>query len=281
MSRFHWCRARARATVTAFAILAGIAISPISVADTNSPTIQYVYDELGRVIQITYADGRKSTYEYDEAGNRRAVSHSNDTLPYVYLSEASAVEGKPLNFVIGCSGAAAEPVTVNLETLVLSMDSEEQIADATDFASVAEASVEVACDGTAIFSIETEEDDEDEETESLRLRISSVDDNAASIDEARRERFGIIYDNDGNSSTFHISPADVAEGGKLVFNIYRDGQGADISRVDTVDLETLPGTAQAGMDYVHKSGRLQFEHDEFSKTFEVQTIDDNIFEVGS
>jgi len=33
-------------------------------------TTTYIYDELNRLIQVTYGDGRGVTYTYDASGNR-------------------------------------------------------------------------------------------------------------------------------------------------------------------------------------------------------------------
>ena len=35
----------------------------------------YVYDELNRLIQVLYEDGRQVTYTYDAAGNRMTLTH--------------------------------------------------------------------------------------------------------------------------------------------------------------------------------------------------------------
>jgi YD repeat-containing protein len=37
---------------------------------SDAATIAYVYDSLGRVVQVTYGNGRVITYIYDAAGNR-------------------------------------------------------------------------------------------------------------------------------------------------------------------------------------------------------------------
>src|ERR1700712_1658490 len=59
----------ARRRLLAFVMLAAsvAAMSPALAATT------YVYDDLGRVTQVTYDNGRQVTYNYDAAGNRTAV----------------------------------------------------------------------------------------------------------------------------------------------------------------------------------------------------------------
>lgn len=37
---------------------------------SDAATIAYTYDSLGRVVQVTYSNGRVITYTYDQSGNR-------------------------------------------------------------------------------------------------------------------------------------------------------------------------------------------------------------------
>jgi YD repeat-containing protein len=53
-----------------------------SVLTSYAETVNYIYDELNRLIRVEYGDGTKIMYTYDEAGNRKYVG-LYDTLPPV------------------------------------------------------------------------------------------------------------------------------------------------------------------------------------------------------
>ena len=44
-----------------------------SVPNSYAETINYIYDELNRLIRVEYGDGAKVVYTYDEMGNRSQV----------------------------------------------------------------------------------------------------------------------------------------------------------------------------------------------------------------
>ena len=41
---------------------------------SSAASITYTYDNLGRIIQVTYSNGRVITYTYDAAGNRQTYT---------------------------------------------------------------------------------------------------------------------------------------------------------------------------------------------------------------
>lgn len=55
--------------ILSVAVVAALFAAPASQAETA----QYTYDELGRLIQVVYSNGKTITYSYDAAGNRTAT----------------------------------------------------------------------------------------------------------------------------------------------------------------------------------------------------------------
>lgn len=49
---------------------AGLILGLFSAATAWAGSITYNYDDLGRLIQLTYGDGTTITYTYDKVGNR-------------------------------------------------------------------------------------------------------------------------------------------------------------------------------------------------------------------
>lgn len=80
----------------AFAVMLTLA----SVAFSQQ-AVTYSYDQLGRIIAVTYADGKQIVYAYDAAGNRtqHVVSASTINRPPVAVDDAkTASEGVPYAF---------------------------------------------------------------------------------------------------------------------------------------------------------------------------------------
>lgn len=71
---------------------------------TNLPsyagTVSYVYDELGRVISVTQANGTTVTYQYDAAGNRVVVTTGGGGANHAPVCNNSSIySGSPPYYV--------------------------------------------------------------------------------------------------------------------------------------------------------------------------------------
>jgi len=60
----------------ALAAVAAGALMLVAAQGAVAGETDYKYDELGRVIQVTYPDGSKIVYAYDAAGNRISVTRT-------------------------------------------------------------------------------------------------------------------------------------------------------------------------------------------------------------
>jgi YD repeat-containing protein len=90
-----------------------IALLFVSVMTSYSETINYIYDELNRQIQVIYEDGRVVTYTYDASGNRITLTQNVDTVPptgTITINSGDAVTYNPAVILtlpcsdnVGCS----------------------------------------------------------------------------------------------------------------------------------------------------------------------------------
>ena len=52
----------------------------------STTLVTYTYDALNRLTQAEYADGTSYQYEYDEVGNRKALTTTAGTTTYTYVA---------------------------------------------------------------------------------------------------------------------------------------------------------------------------------------------------
>lgn len=64
-------------------IIISLVISLLPINQATAGNVTYVYDELYRLVQVSYDDGTNITYTFDQVGNRlsRDVTISKDTVP--------------------------------------------------------------------------------------------------------------------------------------------------------------------------------------------------------
>ena len=88
---------------TLFLVLTIIVLLFTSVIAAYGESVQYVYDELNRLIQIRYGDGTVINYSYDQARNRIAESIPDVTSPTTTASPAGGVYNSAQAVTLSCT----------------------------------------------------------------------------------------------------------------------------------------------------------------------------------
>jgi len=82
----------------------------------TASVITYKYDELGRVIEVTYDSGQKITYTYDAGGNILTVE-STGTIMIDPIGNKSIDEGQQLQFNVNATGPQGSTLTYSSSNL--------------------------------------------------------------------------------------------------------------------------------------------------------------------
>jgi len=82
-----------------------ISILFISVLSSYSETINYVYDELSRLIRVEYGDGTIIEYTYDDVGNRITVQGQTSSTAITINSGAASTNSTSVTLTLSCSDA--------------------------------------------------------------------------------------------------------------------------------------------------------------------------------
>jgi len=91
---------------TLLIIVTMIALVFASVIISYAETVNYIYDELNRLIRVEYGDGTKIVYTYDNAGNRQYVGSEDTTPPTgtIIINSGDAVTNNPsVTLTLTCS----------------------------------------------------------------------------------------------------------------------------------------------------------------------------------
>ncbi|MEE8295608.1 MAG: Calx-beta domain-containing protein [Sphingomonadales bacterium] len=84
-----------------------------------SATVDYEYDELGRLISVTYSDGTTIDYAYDDAGNRTSIVEDDSGLAYpveFMVEGGAAFEGENITFTVTKIGTSTGTLSVSYAT---------------------------------------------------------------------------------------------------------------------------------------------------------------------
>ena len=193
--------------------------------------------------------------------------------PSFAVSDASATEGGTLTFTVTRNGSTSGAYTVNYASANGSATA------GSDYNAVSGTLSFAAGETSKTVSVATTDDSTVESTETMTVNLSGAS-GGATIGDA--QGVGMIIDNDSapppppTPPNFAIGNATaIYEGGTLVYTVTRSGT---TSGSYTVNFATANGSATAGSDYSAASGTLTFAAGETSKTINVTTILDNIFE---
>ena len=78
--------------------------------------VTYKYDDLGRVVEVTYESGQKVTYTYDAGGNILTVQ-STGAIMINPIGNKSIDEGKQLQFIVSATGPQGSTLTYSVSNL--------------------------------------------------------------------------------------------------------------------------------------------------------------------
>jgi hypothetical protein len=264
--------ARGRVKVAALAAVSLLAMGPASAQET----VSYTYDALGRVISVNHGStgpnaGVSSSYTYDKADNRTAVTVTVPGPPAFAISNASATEGSPLVFTVTRSGSTAGTDTVQYAT------ADGTATAGSDYNAVALTTLTFSPgQATKSVSITTIDDSLVESSETVNVNLSNASAVASIVDSLG---VGTINDNDSATPCSGVSfaasnnPA-ANEGTTLSFTITKTGTTSDAC---SLSYQTADGTAHAGTNYTAKPlTSLSFASTATSKTVSVTTLDDHI-----
>ena len=182
----------------------------------------------------------------------------------------SVTEGGWLSFVVRLDRPSIDDVTFDYAT---SDGSVPAAAAGADYVAVSGTVTIAAGDLSATVAVRTLDDTLDELDENLNLTLSNIV--GASPDPDGNTATGVIVDDDPPPSA-RVSDSAADEGKTLLFTVSLDAaSGRDV----TLDYDTRDGVgdqgAEAGKDYVARSGTLTFNPGETAKTVGILTLPDD------
>ena len=235
---------------------------------------EYEYDELGRLIKVTYENGKVIDYGFDAAGNRTnqtiSTGGSGGGAVSFSINDVSVSEGGTLNFTISKAGSASQSHSVTYAT------ANGSAIAGSDYTSKSGTMTFTTSQSSQTLSVSTIEDSSVEPNETMYVNLSNATGGATISDS---QGTGTINNDDsgGGSVSFSINNVSVSEGGTLSFTVSKSGSA---SQSHSVSYATANGTATAGSDYTSKSGTLTFTTSQTSRTVTVSTIEDTTYENG-
>jgi len=241
----------------------------------QSDTTTYVYDALGRLVQVTgtAGTGTTSSYTYDPADNRSNVTVTTGTptcsgVTFTIASNGPVTEGTSSGFTVTKSGTATGSCNVNYAT------ADGTAAAPGDYTSTSNTLTFTSAQTSQTFNVTTIDDAAVESAETFTASLSSPTGGATLG--TPNSVSAIINDNDTapacSGVTFTIaSNGAVTEGTNSGFTVTKTGTATGSC---DVSYATANGTAAAPGDYTTASGTLTFTSAQTSQPVSVTTIDD-------
>lgn len=233
-----------------------------AITPAGAQTIEYTYDELGRLIVVDHDQAATQDFTYDDVGNITEVEVTAGGAGGVGFSvdDVSVTEGGNLVFTVTKSGSTTMVHEVSYNTSDIS-------AGAGDYTSVSNILSFGVSELSKTVTVSTVNDTIDEHDETLALQLS-LPTNGAILTDA--QGVGTVLDNDAAPS-FAVGNASVTEGGTMNFSVTKSGAG---EKSYSFDYATANGAALSGSDYHAASGGVTFAPSETSKTVGISTIND-------
>lgn len=241
----------------------------------HGTTVTYDYDELGRLISVTWSDGGLISYTLDAAGNRISTSSTSSSPGTIQLVSSSYSIGEGGGSVVlsveranGSAGAASVTISTANGIAVAGSDY------TTNSANLNWASGEV---GARTFAVTILQDSVYEGTETFAANLSNV--SGAILGTPTSATVSILDDDPAPAGTLQwtSSTASVGENaGPAALTASRIGGSNGAA---SVTCSTSNGTAIAGSDYTTTSVVLNWAHgDAANKTCSVPILNDTTAE---
>jgi YD repeat-containing protein len=195
----------------------------------------------------------------------------NDASPTFSITGSSSVEGAPITFTITKTGLTEQAHSVSYAT----GDGSATSGD-SDYTATGATPVNFASGQTSqSIVIQTTADSKYEANETFTVSLSSATNGSALGSPASAT--GTITNNDGAPEFVIDDPAIVTEGGIVSFTVSNVGNAAT-QFAHSLSWSTANGTAAASSDYTAASGTISFSNGELTKSIQIQTLLDGVFE---
>ncbi len=247
-----------------------------AVAGQAGETINYAYDSLGRLNQVSQAgtvnNNVQSAYCYDPAGNRTTLTTTNTgnvsspcastaaTLPTVSVGNISGTDGSVVSFPVTLSSASGSTITVNYAT------ANGTAISGTDY--VAKSSTLSFSPGVTSQLIAVQTMDRGTSDGDLQFTVTLVSPVGATLGTAIGT--ATISDPPPIAPSLSIGNASGIDGSVVSFPVTLS---AASSSPISVDYATANSTALAGTDFNTTTGTLLFAAGTTTQTIAVQTLD--------
>ena len=246
------------------AVLAVLLCASATSLRAASGSASYIYDDAGRLISVVYEDGTGQVYNYDPAGNR---STSGTLALFSVPTSASVAEGSAITLTVTKLTNPSVAATVNYSVVPGSAVSGTNYTVSPASGTLSFASGQT----TQTVSVQTVNDNRFDGPIGFSLVLSSP-----SVTGAIGQGTEAVTINEASPApVFSVAAAAATEGSPLSFTVTRTNP---TSLAQSVSYATADGAAVAGTDYSAASGTLTFAATDTTKTVQVNSIADSLYE---
>lgn len=241
---------------------------------TKNCLIQTLADQFyegTQTLSVTLQNATAGTFIVEPRIGSGSIIDLNSA-PNFTISGGSAAEGSTVGFTVTRNGYSELTHTVNYQTANSSASTADSDYTAT---SATLTFANLSASQSQGISVATIQDGKYESNETFLVNLSSP--SAGAVLGSPSSATGTILNNDAPPSFAINNPAPVNEGGTITFTISNVGN-TSTGLSHNVSWATANGTATAGVDYSAASGTVTFNNGQSSKTVQVATLTDGVFE---